>query len=323
MINPKMKAAILNRFGSPDEFELQEIDVPEIGPEDVLIRVEYAGVGEWDAFERQGGYANMLELQPKFPYVLGSEGAGTVAAIGEKVVEFNIGDHVYAPGFLNPRGGFYAEYAAVHVDYVTRIPPGMAVRDAAVISGVGITALRGLEDILNLRQGESILVFGASGGVGHLAVQLAKTIGARVFAVASGEDGVSLVKALGCDAVIDGRADDIAVAATRFAPDGLDAALITAGGDAADAAMACVRPGGRIAFPNGIHPGLRTMDGISAFGYNGEPDPDIIRRLHQHIRNGPISVCNSLTFRLDEARDAHVALAKHYLGKISLKVKSD
>jgi NADPH2:quinone reductase len=78
-----MKAAVLNRFGGPEEFVLQRIDVPKIGHEDVLIRVEYAGVGEWDAFERQGGYAAMLGIEPKFPYVLGSEGAGTVAATGE------------------------------------------------------------------------------------------------------------------------------------------------------------------------------------------------------------------------------------------------
>ncbi|MEC0211065.1 NADP-dependent oxidoreductase [Paenibacillus ehimensis] len=321
--NKVMNAAVLNRFGNPDELVLQKIDVPEIGPEDVLIRVEYAGVGEWDAFERQGGYAAMLGIQPKFPYILGSEGAGTVAATGEKVAEFNIGDKVYAPGFLNPRGGFYAEYAAVPAGNVSRIPLGMTVQEAAAVSGIGITALRGLEDILHLRQGESILIFGASGGVGHLAVQLAKIKGARVFAVASGKDGVEMVEKLGSDVVIDGRADDIPLAASRFAPDGFDAALFTAGGEAANAAVACIRPGGRIAYPNGIHPALQAGDRIKVSGYNGEPDPEIISRLHHYIKNGPLSVHIDRTFLLEEARDAHLALDNHYLGKICLKVNDD
>ncbi|WP_025852555.1 quinone oxidoreductase family protein [Paenibacillus ehimensis] len=321
--NKVMNAAVLNRFGNPDELVLQKIDVPEIGPEDVLIRVEYAGVGEWDAFERQGGYAAMLGIQPKFPYVLGSEGAGTVAATGEKVVEFNIGDKVYAPGFLNPRGGFYAEYAAVPAGNVSRIPLGMTVQEAAAVSGIGITALRGLEDILHLRQGESILIFGASGGVGHLAVQLAKIKGARVFAVASGKDGVEMVQKLGSEVVIDGRADDITLAASRFAPDGFDAALFTAGGEAANAAVACIRPGGRIAYPNGIHPALQAGDRIKVSGYNGEPDPEIISRLHHYIKNGPLSVHIDRTFLLEEARDAHLALDNHYLGKICLKVNDN
>ena len=98
------------------------------------------------------------------------------------------------------------------------------------------------------------MIFGASGGIGHLAVQLAKRMGARVFAVASGSDGVALVKRLSADAVVDGHKDDIAAAARQFAPDGLDAALITAGGPAADNALTAMRAGGRVAYPNGVEP---------------------------------------------------------------------
>ncbi|MGC6587939.1 alcohol dehydrogenase catalytic domain-containing protein [Paenibacillus sp. Dod16] len=103
-----MRAAVLDRFGGPEELIHREIGVPEIGPEDVLIEVAYAGVGEWDAFERQGGYAEMLNMNPEFPYILGSEGSGIVIARGEKVSNVDLGDQVYAPAFLNPNGGFYA-----------------------------------------------------------------------------------------------------------------------------------------------------------------------------------------------------------------------
>ncbi|AFH61348.1 zinc-binding dehydrogenase [Paenibacillus mucilaginosus K02] len=315
-----MKAAVLHRFGGPEELTLQEIDMPEIGPEDVLIQVAYAGVGEWDAFERQGGYAAMLGLNTEFPYILGSEGAGTVVARGKKVSNVNVGDPVYAPAFLNPQGGFYAEYAAVESKYVSRIPEGLTKQEAAVISGVGITALRGLEDVLQLRQGESVLIFGASGGVGHIAVQLAKAMGAHVFAVASGDDGAAFMKKLGCDAAVNGKDEDITSMARKFSPSGFDAALFTAGGEAADASVRCLRDGGRLAYPNGIHPELRIPPGITAAGYNGDPDPEIIARLHRYILQRKLTVQISQMFALKDADKAHTALHHHYLGKIGLEV---
>src|SRR5262247_3572603 len=179
----------------------------------------------------------MLGIESQFPYVLGSEGAGVVAAVGESVSRFKKGDRVYAAGFLNPKGGFYAEYAAVKAELGSHVPDGLTIEQAGVMSGVAITALRGLDDTLGLKPGESVMIFGASGGIGHLAVQLAKRIGARVLAVASGDDGVTLCKKLGADSVVNGHKDDVAAAARQFAPDGLDAALLTAGGPKADEAL--------------------------------------------------------------------------------------
>jgi len=316
-----MSAAVLHRFGGPDELILQEVDQPKIGPEDVLIGVAYAGIGEWDAFERQGGYAEMLNMNPVFPYILGSEGSGIVIARGENVSNVDLGDQVYAPAFLNPNGGFYAEYAAVNAKYVSRIPDGLTMLEAAVISGVGITALRGLEDVLQLRQGESILIFGASGGVGHIAMQLAKAMGARVFAVASGEDGVAMMEELGCDAIVNGKDRDISSMARKFAPSGFDAAMFTAGGEAANAAVNYLRKGGRLVYPYGIHPELRLPAGIRASGYNGEPDPEIIARLQRYISQYSLTVHIDHIFALKDANKAHAALQKHYVGKICLKVK--
>lgn len=315
-----MRASVLHRFGGPEELIHQEIGVPEIGPEDVLIKVAFAGVGEWDAFERQGGYAEMLNMNPDFPYILGSEGSGTVIARGEKVSNVELGDQVYAPAFLNPKGGFYAEYVAIKAKYVSRIPEGLTIKEAAVISGVGITALRGLEDVLALQQGESIMIFGASGGVGHMAVQLAKYLGARVFAIASGEDGVAMVKQLGCDTVVNGREGDLTSKAFAFAPGGFDTALFTAGGDIANAAVDFLCTGGRIAYPHGIHPPLPTTANIKSTGYHGEPDLEIIERLHHYIAVNKLSAHISHTFTLKDAHEAHTALNNHYLGKLCLQV---
>src|ERR1044072_794387 len=104
-------------------------------------------------------------------------------------------------------GGFYAESVAVSEDNVAPIPPGVKPDEAGALGADGVTALRGLQDELRLAAGETLMIFGASGGIGHLAVQLAKRIGAKVLAVASGDDGVSLVRRLGADVAIDGRRD--------------------------------------------------------------------------------------------------------------------
>lgn len=321
MEDSKMKAAVLQRFGDAEEFVLQNISVPAIEPNEVLIQVEYAGLGEWDIFERKGGYAEMLGLEPVFPYVLGSEGAGTVVAIGENVSEFTIGDKVYGVGFLNAKGGFYAEYVALNSNYVSPLSNQLTLQKASSISGVGLTALRGLEDVLKIKQGESVMIFGASGGVGHLAVQLAKSMGGRVFAVASGQDGVTMVKGLGIDAVIDGREDNLSLEAHSFAPEGFNAALLTAGGESAQKATECVRKGGRIAYPNGIDPVPQMRTDIKSIGYNGDPDSEIIQRLNRYIDLKQITVNVDRSFSLKDCCEAHIKLNNHYLGKICLKVR--
>jgi NADPH:quinone reductase len=326
MFQSTMKAVALDRFGGLEMMKLQMLPVPEVGPNEVLIHVECAGVGQWDPFEREGGFAKVFGIEPKFPYVLGSDGAGTVADVGDRVKGFTPGDRVYAFGLVNPKGGFYAEYAAVKAEDVSRIPGNLTTQQAGAMPVDAMTALRGLDDTLGLKPAESVMIFGASGGIGHLAAQLATRMGARVFAVASGSDGVALVKSLVADAVVvDGHKDDIAAAARQFAPNGLDAALITAGGPAADDALTAVRAGGRVAYPNGVEPTPEPPFGIDAKSYDGMPDPQAIEKLNRLIESSgppgtePFKVHVARSFPLDQAAEAHRALDEHYLGKLVLQ----
>ena len=316
-----MRAIVIDRFGGIEELHIREVPLPQVGLEEVLIRVETAGVGSWDPFEREGGYAQMLGTNTAFPYVLGSEGAGEIVEVGQRVHQFQPGDKVYAAGFLNPKGGFYAEYVAVRVDLVSSIPKGVSSEQAGVVAGAGLTALRGLDDALMLRSGESVMVFGAGGGVGHLAVQLAKRMGARVVAVASGQDGVALAEKLGADVAVDGRQEDAGSKVKAFTKNGLDAALLTAGGEGADKLLSTVRDGGRIAYPNGIEPLPLARAGLQVTGYNGEPDSDILSRLNRLIEAGPFEVHIARTFSIEQVADAHRALDGHYLGKLALKLR--
>ncbi len=151
-----MKAIALDRFGGLETRKLQMLPVPEVGPDEVLIHVEWAGVGQWDPFEREGGFAKVFGIEPKFPYVLGSDGAGTVAAVGDRVKGLKPGDRVYAFSLVNPKGGFYAEYAAVKADDVSRIPGKLTTQQAGAMPVDAMTALRGLDDTLALKPGESV-----------------------------------------------------------------------------------------------------------------------------------------------------------------------
>ena len=149
---------------------------------------------------------------------------------------------MYGWGFLNPKGGFYAEYVALSEDEVSGIPVNLSLEAAGVLAVDGLTALAGLDKLV-LGRDRTLMILGASGGVGHLALQLAKRLEVRVFAVASGNDGVELVRHLGADNAVDGRSSTAATKARAFAPNGFDAALVLARGGLEK--LLGLRPAGR------------------------------------------------------------------------------
>jgi len=315
-----MRAVALDNFGGTEALKIQDLPVPQIEAHEVLIRVEAAGVGAWDPYEREGRFVEIMGTKPKFPYVLGTDGAGTIAAVGNDVTRFKEGDRVYAAELANPKGGFYAQYAAVRADNVSLIPGHLTIEQAAVLPTDGVTALTGLEKVLHLESGESLMVFGASGGIGHLALQLAKRLGAKVFAIASGDDGVEFARKLGADVAVDGRGDDVLIAAKEFAANGIDAALVTAGGELTDEALSAIRRGGRIAYPHGVMPEPAAHEGVSIEAYDGEASAAMIARLNELIDSGSFMVQVDEVFPLEDAGKAHDALKQHHLGKIALRV---
>ena len=314
-----MRAVALDRFGGPEVLKVQTLRVPEVDSDEVMIRIESAGLGVWDPYEIEGGFAKLFQQEPRFPYIPGSDCAGIVEDVGEQVTQFKKGDRVYAFTILNPKGGAYAEYVVVKAENVSLIPANVPTDQAGAMPVDAITALRGLDDTLHLKAGESLMIFGASGGIGHLAIQLAKRMGARVLAVASGTEGVSLAEELGADQGVDGRKDDVVIAARRFAPEGIDCALITAGGEEAQRALAAMREGGRVAYPNGVEPEPKAPSGVSVQSYDGMPDREAIERLNRLIESGPFIVHIDRTFTLDKIAEAVRALDKHHLGKLVLR----
>ena len=311
-----MQAAAIDQYGGPEVLRTHVLPVPKPRSKEVLIRLEAAGIGVWDPEVRAGEF----ELGKKgFPKVLGNDGAGTVMAVGKGVRRVNVGDRVYAYGY---EGGFYAQYVTAKEDETAIVPPNVPTEEAGALGADGVTALIGLEDKLELRPGQALMIFGASGGIGHLAVQLAKRMGARVLAVASGRDGVELVRALGADAVVDGRRSPEVVgrAVRAFAPEGLDAALVLASGKPLQRALAGMKKGGRIAYPNGVEPAPEAGEGIEVMAYDGEPSSEIFERLNDLIAAGPFHVELGETFALENAAQAHRAIRQHHLGKLALRI---
>jgi NADPH:quinone reductase-like Zn-dependent oxidoreductase len=315
-----MRAAAIDRFGGPEVLTRHTLPVPDVDPGEVLIAVHTAGVGSWDADMRDGWSPD--RRRPRFPLVLGTDGSGTIAAVGSRVRRFAPGDIVYAYSFANPKGGFYAEYVAVAAENVGRPPDILRLKEAGAIPTTGLTALQGVDDILKITRGEHVVIHGASGGVGSLALQFAKMRGAHVLASASGADGVRFVRRLGADAAADGRHDDLAVAARRFAPGGVDAVLAFAGGPALTRLLDAVKRGGRVAFPNGVEPAPRKRRGLHVQGYDGTAGVREFERLGRAIEKARIEVPIAASYPLERAAAAHRRLAEgHVLGKIVLQIR--
>jgi NADPH:quinone reductase-like Zn-dependent oxidoreductase len=313
-----MQAAAIDHTGGPEVLTVHTLPVPAPGAEEVLIALHTAGVGPWDVDirERLDYWKNR-----HYPLVLGVDGAGTVVAVGSQVQGFRVGDPVYSYVWDNPKGGFYAEFVAVPAKAVGHVPAGMNLRDAGAAAVTALTAQQGIDDALHVKAGETIIIHGASGGVGTLAVQFAKLRGARVLAIASGTEGVSLARRLGADVAVDGHNADIAAAAQEFAHAGVDAVLALAGGAALEHCIAALKPGGRVAYPSGVDPVPKVGVGVKLVRYDATAGPSEFERLNEAILAAKLQVPIAAEYPLADAAKAQQRVAAgHVLGKVVLRI---
>ena len=200
-----MKAMLIMKYGGPEVFEWQDYHVPQPKEDEVLIKAYGSSVNPIDCAIRAGNLRAFIRLD--LPAVLGVDTSGIVEKVGKNVTRFSIGDHIYA--FLGiKRNGAYAEYVAVPESFAAIIPSTLHVSQAGVVPGVGLTAYEAFTDCAPLKQGMSVLINGAGGGVGTFAIQIAKAMGAEVTAVCS-ESKALLVKSLGADRVINYHHENI------------------------------------------------------------------------------------------------------------------
>ncbi len=232
-----MKAFVVSRYGKANSVEAVELPEPELGDRDVLIQIHAASVNPLDLKIRNG------ELKPLLPYklplVLGNDLAGVVIKAGANVDRFKLGDEVYAKPDKD-RIGAFAELIAISENDVAKKPHGLDMEQAASIPLVGLTAWQALIEKAKLRPGQKVLIHAGSGGLGTIAVQLAKHLGATV-ATTTSTANVEWVKRLGADVVIDYRSNDF-----ETVLDDYDVVIDTQGGQTLEKSLRVLKPGGKV-----------------------------------------------------------------------------
>ena len=228
-----MKAIVIKEFGAADHLEIEEIEIPKITDDRVLIKIKAIGINPVDTKIRSGSHVSSKTLQ--LPAILGKDFSGIIEAVGRNVHRFQVGDSVF--GLASQT---YAEYVVVSPEVIVKKPENISFEEAAAVPLAGLTAYQAIHDHLKVRSGEHILIQSAAGGVGHLAVQLAKIAGAFVSGTASGKN-IDFIKELGVDQPIDYKNEQFEEILSN-----LDAALDTMGGDVLYRSIDCVKSGGRV-----------------------------------------------------------------------------
>ncbi|MGE7667189.1 zinc-dependent alcohol dehydrogenase family protein [Ureibacillus composti] len=242
-----MKSQIIQSFGKPSVFQYEEISKPELKPGHVLIQVKATSVNPIDTKVRAG---LVPAVAPEFPGVLHGDVAGLVCAVGEGVTEFEIGDEVFgcAGGFRGTSGGALAEFMLADVDLLAHKPKNLTMEEAAALPLVSITAWEALFNRSRLQPGQDILIHGATGGVGHIAIQLAKWAGAKVYTTASSQEKIEIGLQLGADLAINYREESVQEYVQNYTNGkGFDVVLDTVGGENLDRSFEAAAVHGTVA----------------------------------------------------------------------------
>lgn len=245
-----MKAFIVDRYGKKDQGRIGEMPDPELRENDVLVQVYAAGVNLLDSKIRSGEFK--LILPYRLPLILGNDVAGVVVQVGRRVRRFKIGDEVYARP-PQDRIGSFAELIAMNEDAVAIVPKKLTMEEAASIPLVGLTAWQALIEMANLKKGQKVLIHAGSGGVGTIAIQLAKHLGATV-ATTTSTANLDLVKSLGADIAIDYKTTDFEKVLHDY-----DVVLNSLGTETLNKSLEVLKPGGKL------------------ISISGPPDPDFAK----------------------------------------------
>lgn len=230
-----MKAAYIQRYGNINDVQLGEQSKPALTEHAVLVKVHAASINPLDLRVLEGEFKTILPVQ--FPFILGNDFAGTVVEVGANVTQFKVGDHVYAKTDLN---GAFAEYTVIQQSSLALKPDNISMELAASLPLVSLTAWQALVEIANVQAGQKVLIHAGSGGVGSIAIQLAKHLGATVATTTSSKN-IAWVKALGADIIIDYKTTDFEQELKDY-----DVVLDTQGGSILEKSLNVLKRGGRI-----------------------------------------------------------------------------
>ena len=308
-----MKAVRIHDYGHGDVLAYEEAPMPEISSNEVLVRVVAASVNPVDWKIREGHLKQMIPYP--LPLTLGWDVSGIVDAVGAEVTRFKVGDAVYSRPDIK-RNGTYAEYVAIREDEIAHKPKTISHAEAASLPLTGITAWEVLFTTAQLKAGQTVLIHAGAGGVGSLAIQLAKSCGARVIATTSGKNR-AFVESLGADQVIDYQTQRFADVAGK-----VDVVFDTLGGEIQDTSWSVLKPGGilvSIVSPPSAEK-AKSLGVRSAFVFI-EPNAKILDELAALVDTGKVRPIIGAEFALRDVVKAH-ALSEtgRSIGKIILYV---
>ncbi|HEY1013030.1 MAG TPA: NADP-dependent oxidoreductase [Herpetosiphonaceae bacterium] len=316
MSDNQMRAVRIHGYGEVEVLREERIAVPEPGPGQVLIAVHAAGINPVDWKTRRGQGVARKQLDE--PLIIGWDVSGVVAALGAGAEGFAVGDEVY--GMINfpaDHGGAYAEYAVAPAGHLAPKPPSLSHAEAAALPLAALTAWQALLETAGLRAGQRLLIHAAAGGVGHLAVQIAKARGAHVTGTASGGNE-GYLRELGVDAFVNYRE-------TRFeeavAP--VDIVLDTMSGETRERSFGVVKPGGWLVSILGAPDAAKAeAAGINARGIMVRPEAGQLRELAALVESGQLRPTIEREFPLSEIRAAHELVETgHVRGKVVVLVR--
>src|SRR5436309_4847157 len=305
-----MKAVRIERYGNEEVVEIADVDRPKPGAGQVLVKVKAAAVNPVDWKIREG-LGEMFGLKP--PLILGCEVAGTVETVGDNVEDFSPGHDVY--GYLGAYSGGYAEYVAAPASEFVRKPKQINFDAAAAVPVGALTASQGIFDHGKLTSGQRILITGASGAVGSMAVQLANVIGAHVIGTGSGRNE-EFVRKLGADEFIDYKK-----AKFEDKVSGVDVVFDTVGGDTQERAFQTLKRGGVLV--STVSPPLAEKAkefGVTVAMVMMMAKPEQLAEINQLVESGKLKVRVATVFPLTEVKKAHqLSSSGHADGKIILR----
>ncbi len=312
-----MKAVQINSYGGSEVLELKNISQPHASKGQVLVEVHAASINPFDWKIRAGYLKEMMPLH--FPATLGGDFAGVVVKISEDVSDFKVGDEVYGSAIvLNGGSGTFAEFAAANTGNTAHKPKTVNFEQAAALPLVGASAIQALEVYIKLQKGQKILIHGGAGGIGGVAIQLAKSIGAYVVTTVS-QDDKEYVRKLGADEVIDYKNEKFEEKLKD-----LDAVFDNVGGETTDRSFLVLKKGGIIVSMLGQpNPQLAQKHGVTGIGQGTEINTKYLKRLAELVDSGKIKAQVDKVFPLDKVKEAFDYQEKDSpRGKVVLRVKS-
>lgn len=309
-----MQAARITQYGDASVVNIEEIDKPVAGAGQVLVKVHAASINPFDAKLRAGFMKDSVPLN--FPATLGGDIAGEVVEVGPGVTAFAAGDKVYGQAaVVAGNSGAFAEFAATAASQLAKMPTSADYKQAASLPLVGVSAVQALTDHINLQPGQRLFIHGGAGGIGSIAVQIAKNIGAYVAVTATGE-GVYFAKQLGADEVIDYKNQDFAAVLKNY-----DAAFDTVGADF-DKTLQVLKPGGIAVSMIAKADEAKAKElGVEAITQDTKVTTEKLEQLAKLVDGGVIVPQVAKTFKLSEVRQAFEAYEKGgVLGKVVVEV---